>query len=402
MISFTPSEDQSLVLSTVAELAKTSLAPAVREHEAAGGVTDALRRSTHELGLHLAAVPESHGGQGLGLVTACLINEELAVGDAAGTFDLVGFGPFAQAVLELAPAARAMELLGALGTDAAADGAFCFSELSVNAERAGMKTTATRADGGYRIDGEKCFVLGAARAKWLVVIAQLDPAAGWGGLGAFLVSTSATGVTVGARHATLGLGAAHFATVRFQNVQVAEGDRWQPEGDFTRALLRVFAKYGLLVAARQTGLARSAFDIAREYADVRKAFGKPIGHFQAVAFTLADRLMDAESANALVVRAAWAWDAGKDEAEALTYTAQAIAHADEAAMRAADDCVQLHGGAGFIRDLVAEMLMRDAKQMALVGLTAEQADQIASAIELGTPLDPALVLPTPDTQAVFT
>jgi alkylation response protein AidB-like acyl-CoA dehydrogenase len=142
--------------------------------------------------------------------------------------------------------------------------------------------------------------------------------------------------------------------------------------------------------------------MAREYCDTRKAFGKPIGHFQAVAFTLADRLMDVESSRWLVWRAAQAWDAKLSEKEALRATAQAAAHALEAVMRATDDCVGLHGGAGFIRDLLAEKLMRDGKQLALCCPTAPQLDQLATALELGSRLDPALVLPTPDTQAIFT
>jgi alkylation response protein AidB-like acyl-CoA dehydrogenase len=90
------------------------------------------------------------------------------------------------------------------------------------------------------------------------------------------------------------------------------------------------------------------------------------------------------------------------EDRALAATAQAAASALEAAMRTADDCVGLHGGSGFIRDVVAEKLMRDAKQLALTCPTAEQLDQLAAALDLGAPLDPALVLPTPDAQAIFT
>jgi alkylation response protein AidB-like acyl-CoA dehydrogenase len=112
--------------------------------------------------------------------------------------------------------------------------------------------------------------------------------------------------------------------------------------------------------------------------------------------------MDVDSSRWLLWKAAHAWDAKLPEDDALRATAQAVAHALEACMRVADDCVQLHGGAGFIRDLIAEKLMRDAKQLALLCPTAEQFDQIAMAIEIGRPLDPALVLPTPETQAIFT
>jgi alkylation response protein AidB-like acyl-CoA dehydrogenase len=111
--------------------------------------------------------------------------------------------------------------------------------------------------------------------------------------------------------------------------------------------------------------------------------------------------MDAESARDLCRRAAWAWDSGQPEEQCLLWTAQAVGNAHEAAMRCADDAVQLHGGAGFMRDVIVEKMMRDAKQMALSGCTAEHMDQLASAVELGAPLDPAVVLPTPETQAIF-
>jgi alkylation response protein AidB-like acyl-CoA dehydrogenase len=198
------------------------------------------------------------------------------------------------------------------------------------------------------------------------------------------------------------LSCADFGELSLENAKVSAADRLDGGTDFVAATIRFFAKYSLVIAARQVGLARSAFDISREYCDIRKAFGKPIGHFQAVAFTLADRHIDAESAREMCRRAAWAWDNAKEQSLALLWTAQAVSHAHDAAMRCGDDAVQLHGGAGFMRDVIVEKLMRDAKQIALTGATAEQMDQLAAAVDLGIKLDPALVLPTPDTQAVFT
>ena len=148
-------------------------------------------------------------------------------------------------------------------------------------------------------------------------------------------------------------------------------------------------KNALVMAARAVGLSRAAFELTREYCDTRVAFGKPVGHFQAVAFTLADRAMDLEAARGLVWRAAWLWDSKAPEKEALLASAYAISFAHEAAMRAGDDAVQLHGGAGFMRDYPVEKLMRDAKQLQLCGMTAEHADQLAAALELGRPVDPA-------------
>jgi alkylation response protein AidB-like acyl-CoA dehydrogenase len=246
----------------------------------------------------------------------------------------------------------------------------------------------------------------ADRAQSFIVFAQVDGAKGWDGLGVFVVPRDARGLRVLPRQVTLGLDAADFGGIALEGVEVPA----EAELGFAVAAPRIvafFATQGLAVAARCIGLARAAFEVTRDYVEQRTAFGKPIGHFQAVAFTLADRAMDLEAARAMVWRAAWLWDEvkrgaeGADERAALLRTAWAVSFAKEAAMRAADDAVQLHGGAGFMRDYPVEKWMRDAKQMQLCGMTAEQADQLAATLALGTPIDPALVLPSADSQNVF-
>ena len=149
------------------------------------------------------------------------------------------------------------------------------------------------------------------------------------------------------------------------------------------------------------GLSRAAFEVTRAYVAERRAFGKPVAHFQAVAFTVADRAMDVDAARVLVHRAAWLWDQNEDENAALLATARAVSFAHQAAMRCGDDGVQLHGGAGFMRDYPVEKYMRDAKQLALCGLPTACADQLAAAIELGREPDLGLVLPWPDSQGAF-
>ncbi len=404
MISFEPTEDQRLIVATVAEYAKTTLAPRAREFEKARAVAEDVRKAVHEMGLALAHVPEALGGQGLGLLTAVMINEELAYGDPAAPFGLPGFGGFSLAALELGTEEQARALIEPFTDPTAHDrfGAVAWSERAPNRERAGFTTTATKSGDGWEITGTKSFVGNAGLADAFIVFAQIDADAGWNGLGAFVVKKDNPGLALSGRHDTLGLDCAGFGEIALEGAKVAAADRLEGGDDFTRTLVRFFAKFSLLVAARQVGLARAAFDVARDYCDIRKAFGKPIGHFQAVAFTLADRHIDAESARELCRRAAWAWDGAKNESACLAYTAAAVATAHEGAMRCADDAVQLHGGAGFMRDVIVEKMMRDAKQIALSGATAEQMDQLAAAVDLGVPLDPALVLPTPDTQAVFT
>jgi alkylation response protein AidB-like acyl-CoA dehydrogenase len=409
MIAFEPTEDQAMIRDSVAQFARATLAPRVRELEKLRAVPDDVRRLAHELGLGVVALPEACGGQGLGLVTAALVNEELGAADAAASFGLPGPHAFGPAVLELGSDEQAATWLAPFAGEDAHDrfGAVAWSEPSPCKERAGFSTIATREGDAWKLSGEKAFVANAGLADRFVVFAQIDPAAGWRGLGAFVVEKSAPGLRVGARHATLGLDAADFGAITLDGVVVSDASRLAAPRDagddgFTRAVLRFFAKHAIVVAARAVGVARFAWELAREHCDTRTAFGKRIGHFQAVAFALSDRLIDVESARWLVWRAASAWDAKLPEKDALRATAQGVAHALEACMRCADDCVGLHGGSGFIRDLVAEKLMRDAKQLALTCPTAEQLDQLATAIELGLPLDPALVLPTPDAQAIFT
>lgn len=409
MIDFQPTEEQSLMKNAVSQFA-ASLRPRLREFEKLRDVPADVRSTAAEMGLGPAVhIPESHGGAGLGLVTAVLLEEALAEGDVAVAFGLGGGGAFATAVAELATAEQAAAALPhVLGPGGM--GAVAWSEKAPNRERAGFSTRAVVDGDAFVLTGEKAFVLNAERASHFLVFAQLDETKGWSGLGAFVVESKAAGVSVGAAATTLGLDAVRASTVTFDRVRVAAAARLGADGaEFTEQVLAFFMKEGVKVAAREVGLCQTALTTTLEYVENRKAFGKPIGHFQAIAFSLADRSMDVDAARTLVWQAASRWDAaaekpkdGKLRKAAVLASAFAISFAHEAAMRAGDGAVQLHGGAGFMRDYAVEKFMRDAKQMQVCFVTAEQADQIAAAIEVGLPLDPATVLPTPETQAVFT
>jgi len=410
MISFEPTEDQKLMVESVAAFARSTLRPRIREFEKERGVSEAVRRTAHELGLGLVALPEAVGGAGLGMMTAALLEEEVAWGEASAGFAFGGPGAFGFAVLELGTTEQAK---AALAPFTAATGHSCFGavawgEAKANKERAGFSTTATKSDAGWTLDGAKAYVVNADRAEHFVVFAQVDAAAGWRGLGAFLVDRNAKGLKVLARETTLGLDAVSFGGIELSGVVVPDSARLLGGRDFDAAMVRFFARNALVIAARGVGLSRAAFEVTREYVDGRKAFGKPIGHFQSVAFTIADRAMDVDAGRGLVWRAASAWDAydagdhtAREEKECLLRSAHAIAFVHEAAMRCGDDGVQLHGGAGFMRDYPVEKLMRDAKQIGLCGMTAEHADQLAGAVAIGAPIDPGLVLPTPETQNAF-
>jgi alkylation response protein AidB-like acyl-CoA dehydrogenase len=405
MIDFEPTEEQALMVTAVSQLA-SKLRERIRQTERDHGLPAELRLAAFEMGLGGGvAVPESHGGAGLGLVTAVLLDETLAGGDPAAPFALGGPGALAGALHELGTPAQASEWLGKLSS-ADRCGAVAWSEPRAHATRAGFCTTATRSGDDWVLSGVKAFVLNADRADAFVVFAQVDEAAGWAGMGAFIVERAATGLTVGERKVTLGLDAVGAFDLKLDGVKVGPSARLAGGEDFCRSALRFFVKEALKVSARAVGLSQAAFDASLEYVTNRRAFGKPIGHFQAVAFTLADRAMDLEAARHMVRRSASLWDAAAtgaaSERDALLASAQAVSMSLEGAMRAGDDAVQLHGGAGFMRDYPVEKYMRDAKQLGLCSMTKEQADQLGAAVALGVALDPAVVLPTPDLQAVFT
>jgi len=399
VISFELTEEQQLIQDTARKFASEKLWPRIRDTEAARELPGALIREAHELGLRSGDLPEDVGGHGLPLVTACLVEEQLAFGDAAACYALGGAGALGSFVRELGTPAQQQAVLSRFAAHEGAGrrGAVAWSEAKP-APREGFATTARHEGSSWLIHGEKAFVVNGGVADHYVVVAQIDESKGWSGLGAFLVEGNAKGVIAGPRRHTVGLDAAYLSDVKFDGVRVSDEARLAGGDQFEAALLRAFLRQALKTAARAVGLGARAWQLTRDYCEERKAFGKPIGHFQAVAFTVADRLMDVDGARWLVWRAAAGWD--KDGAPRISDVASAAAHALEVVMRAADDAVQLFGGAGFIRDYPVEKCFRDARQLSLMTTTVTVLDQLHADHELGRPLDPAVVLPTPDIQPV--
>src|SRR3954463_3428044 len=167
MIDFEPSEDQRMMQDSVAQFAKSTLAPRIRESEKLRAVPEDVRRLAHEMALGFIDVPESAGGQGLGLLTRVMLEEELGSADAGGAFGLSGPGTFGAAVVELGTAEQVAALLADFsGADGHARfGAGAWSEPKPNKERAGFVTTATPEGDGYVITGKKAFIINAPHAS---------------------------------------------------------------------------------------------------------------------------------------------------------------------------------------------------------------------------------------------
>jgi acyl-CoA dehydrogenase len=397
MLSFELTEDQRLLQETVREFAAKELRPKLREWERARDVPDAARRAFHELGLALVDVPEAAGGMGLGLLTAVVAHEELAYGDPGAAVALWNPGTFTTALGELGTAEQQKRWIAPFG---ASDGwkrrgAVAWSERGKGLPEAGFATTAKKDGDGWILDGEKTHVLHGDVADVFVVFAQIDAAAGWKGIGAFVVEKGAAGLTTGAREEWVGLETAHASGLKLAGVRV--GADAQLGADET-AVRKMWARIGLASAARQVGLARASYDYALAYTQDRIAFGKPVAHFQAVSFNLAEMAMDVDCARWMVWRAAVELDGGKKSA--LVSAAQACVQASKLAWRVADDGVQLLGGAGFVQDNPSEKWMRDAKALALCGPPDELNQVVCAAEAVGQEGAMGAPLPSPWIQPV--
>lgn len=397
MISFGLEDEQLLVQETVRKFAAEELRPRLREFERAG-VDAALRRKFHELGLGLIDVPEAYGGQGAPLTTAVIVHEELAFGDPGAAVALLAPHLAAQAIMLLGDEAQKTRWLGRFAASDVAErtGALAWGERQAPLE--GFATTATRVDGGWSLSGNKAFVVNGGDADLHVVFAQLagpDSCAGWDGIAAFVVEHGTAGLRAGDKHALLGLEAVPAREVILDKCVVPESHRLLAQAEMIPRCERMFARWMLFTAARQVGLARAAYEFALNYTQDRKAFGKQVAHFQAIAFTLAEMAMDVDAARWMVWRAATELDEG-----GWPSTVAAAAHANEAAWRVADHGVQLLGGAGYVKDYPVEKWLRDTKALALFAPPSEIAELALAGHELGAPVGTGL--PSTALQPFFT
>lgn len=402
MISFALTEDQLMVQETARKFAVEEIRPRLREFEKARDVPDELRRRFFELGMSLVDIPEAQGGMGMGMLTAAVVHEELAFGDPGAAVALWGPHTVGAALVELATPEQARRLLERFASSDGwrARGAVAWSETGKGLPAEGFSTRAVRDGDGWILDGEKAFVVNGGRADLVVVFAQVDPAAGWKGIAAFAVEGTNPGLKPGAPSEWLGLETVHAQGIRLEGCRVADADRLAGSPDVVAATARFFARAAIVQAARQVGLARAAYEYALAYTQDRVAFGKPVAHFQAISFTLAEMAMDVDAARLMVWRAAVELDRGGRGAEVAA--AKAATQANDAAWRVADHAVQLLGGAGYVQDHPVEKWLRDTKALALASPTDQQSQLMTAALALGRPNDLGAPLPEPWLQPILT
>lgn len=377
-MDFRLSEEQELLRRTVREFAEAEIAPHVMEWDRDQHFPVELVPALGRLGLMGIQFPEQYGGAGMSAIDYCLCIEELARVDPAVALSVAAhnglcaahifmFGNEDQKQRYLVPLARG-ERVGAWGLTEAASGS----------DAAALQTRATRNDGGWLLNGSKAFTTHGRVGDVMVAMAITDPSRGHRGISAFVIERGTPGMSAGRKEDKLGMRASDTSEVVFVDCRVTADQLLGVEGDGFVNALQVLDAGRIGIAALAVGLAQGAFEAARAYALERRQFGKPIGEFQAIQWKLADTATRIEAARLLTYRAAYL----KDQNRRTTLdSAMAKLYASETAVRAAEECVQIHGGYGFVKDYPAEKFFRDVK-LTTIGEGTSEIQRVVIAREI--------------------
>lgn len=353
MVSFRPSEEQELIRETVASFARERIRPAARQCDESGEIPGALLSEAWDLGLTQSVIPEAQGGMGgdPSAVTGALIAEELGWGDLAIALAILAPRLLVLPVTLLGTPEQRNEVLPAYAADTPCVGTSAFLEPHFQFDANAMETRAERKGSDWVLDGVKCYVPAAAQARQILVWAR-----GESGPIPFVVDADTAGLEVGEREKNMGLKG--LATYEVALRDCAVPDRCRLSGD-VRAVLN---RQRVALAALAVGVARAAFEYARDYAKERRAFGVAIAQKQAIAFMLAQMAIEIDATRLLTWEAAWKIDRGD---EATREACLAKNYAAAMVMKVTDDAVQILGGHGYIRDHLVELFLRNGRGFAV-------------------------------------
>jgi alkylation response protein AidB-like acyl-CoA dehydrogenase len=357
-MDFRPTEEQTLLRRTVREFAETEIRPHVREWDQDQHFPSELMPKLAALGLLGIQFPEQYGGAAMSAIDYCICLEELARVDPGVALSVAAhnglcsshislFGTEAQKQRFLMPLVRG-EKIGAWG----------LTESTSGSDAAGMRTTATRAGDCWALSGSKTFTTHGRVGDTIVVMAVTDRKAGTKGISAFIVERGTPGFAAGKKEDKLGMRASDTSEMLFDNCRIPADQLLGQEGQGFVNTMQVLDAGRIGIAALAVGLAQGAYEAALSYARERRSFGKTIASFQAIQWKLADAATKIEAARLLTYRAAYLKEHGH---RTTLESSMAKLYASEIAVKVADDCVQIHGGYGFVKDYPAEKYFRDVK-----------------------------------------
>jgi len=360
VIDFEPSDEQQLIIETVRQFAEQEIRPVARECDEAGRLSSSVLAQAHELGLVANGLPEQFGGGGeRSALAGALIAEELAWGDLSLALAILSPGLVALPVAEFGSEAQQQATLPRYAAEHFIPGALALQEPRFGSDPFRPTARARRDGESYVLDGEKALVPWIDGDDQVLIFADDD-----GTPQGFLVPREAEGL-LATPEQNMGLHALPTVQLSLAGVRVPAAARLGEAAGCD--LRRIIAQGRVALAAAGVGVARATFEVARDYAKEREAFGVKIAQKQAIAFKLADMAIEIDGARLLAWEAAWRLDQGED---ALREATLAIQQVRRVALDAADGSVQVFGGHGYIREYLPEMHLRNARGLAVLEAAA--------------------------------
>ncbi|WP_371592504.1 acyl-CoA dehydrogenase family protein [Streptomyces virginiae] len=362
------SEEQAAVRRLAREFTEREVVPYAAEWDRAESVDRAIVKKLGALGFLGLTVPEEYGGSGGDHLAYVLVAEELGRGDSAvrGIVS-VSLGLVAKTIAAWGDEEQKRAWLPRLCSGDAL-GCFGLTEPGTGSDAGNLTTRAVRDGDAYVLDGSKMFITNGTWADVVLLFARTGDEPGHRGVSAFLVPTDTPGLTRREIHGKLGLRGQATAELVLDGVRVPASALLGPEGKGFSVAMSALAKGRMSVAAGCVGIAQAALDAAVSYAAQREQFGRPIAHHQLVQELIADISVDVDAARLLTWRVADLIDRGQPFA---TESSTAKLFASEAAVRAASNALQVHGGYGYIDEYPAGKLLRDARVMTLYEGTSQ-------------------------------
>ncbi|MFZ2096612.1 MAG: acyl-CoA dehydrogenase family protein [Anaerolineales bacterium] len=358
MYSFEPSEEQQMLIDTVARYASSNLRPASHDADEEYQIPLSLIKKGWELGVLQASTPEKYGGFGEhSSITGVLAAEAMAYGDLAGTLCVITPGLFAIPLLLGGNEEQKNEYLPAIVEGDWSPYTAAMIEPYFDYDPNELKTIASIDGDSFLITGEKSYVPFANEAKIMIVYASLE-----GKTQAFIVPTAMDGIQFGERQKLLGINAFPVYPVKFENVKIPIVNRLG--GVNGHDFAPILASLWLAMAAMALGVSKAALEYAINYAKDREVFGVKVAQKQAIAFMMAEMATEIEAIRVLTWEAAWMLDVGKDDAYKDAYLA--YTGASDMAMMVTDRAVQILGGHGYIREHPVEKWMREGRSFAML------------------------------------
>lgn len=362
------SEEQTAVQRLARDFVDREITPNVIAWDRAEDVDRSIVKKLGEVGFLGLTIDEEYGGSGGDHLAYCLVTEELGRGDSSvrGIVS-VSLGLVAKTVAHWGSEEQKRRWLPGL-TSGEYVGCFGLTEPGTGSDAGNLTTRAVREGEEYVLNGTKMFITNGTWADVVLLFARSTDAPGHKGVSAFLVPTDTPGLTRRALHGKLGLRGQATAELVFEDVRVPASAMLAPEGKGFSVAMSALAKGRMSVAAGCVGIAQAALDAAVPYAGEREQFGKPIARHQLVQELISDIAVDVDAARLLTWRVADLIDRGLPFA---TESSKAKLFASEAAVRAANNALQVFGGYGYIDEYPVGKLLRDARVMTLYEGTSQ-------------------------------